>query len=273
MPNNIQGANQNNTGMAPIVDTATIKDYFKKVLELVKSGEKFPVRLDDVWPLCFSSKGNAVKKLRNDFIEGVDYEPSKVFFQMEKNPLGGRPIEDYRISVPCMEFLVARKNREVFDIYRKVFHHTISNVVEETSLNELTKAKAIFVECAAKILNMNEVSKIQLLESNFSYLNPVLPSYAETKDATLSLTDLLNKFEIKTNAVEVNRILMEYGFIEHLERKSVSSKNGKKSFWKVSDKGLEFGENAVSPKSPNETRPRWFVSKFPELMKIIGLME
>lgn len=104
-------------------------------------------------------------------------------------------------------------------------------------------------------------------------LNPVLPSYAETKDATLSLTDLLNKFEIKTNAVEVNRILMEYGFIEHLERKSVSSKNGKKSFWKVSDKGLEFGENAVSPKSPNETRPRWFVSKFPELMKIIGLME
>lgn len=37
-------------------DDLSIRSYFEKVLELVESGEDFPVNLDDVWPLIYSDK-------------------------------------------------------------------------------------------------------------------------------------------------------------------------------------------------------------------------
>lgn len=89
-------------------DNLSIRLYFEKVLELVKSGEDFPVNLDDVWPLIYSDKGKAVRVLTGDngFIKDIDY---KVFTQNGKNPVGGRPTIVYMISVSCMEYLIARK--------------------------------------------------------------------------------------------------------------------------------------------------------------------
>jgi hypothetical protein len=71
-------------------DDLSIRSYFEKVLELVESGEDFPVNLDDVWPLIYSDKGKAVRVLTGDngFIKNIDY---KVFTQNGKNPVGGRP--------------------------------------------------------------------------------------------------------------------------------------------------------------------------------------
>ena len=71
-------------------DDLSIRSYFEKVLELVKSGEDFPVNLDEVWPLIYSDKGKAVRVLTGDngFIKDIDY---KVFTQNGKNPTGGRP--------------------------------------------------------------------------------------------------------------------------------------------------------------------------------------
>lgn len=61
-------------------DDLSIRSYFEKVLELVESGEDFPVNLDDVWPLIYSDKGKAVRVLTGDngFIKNIDY---KVFTQ------------------------------------------------------------------------------------------------------------------------------------------------------------------------------------------------
>ena len=36
--------------------------------------------------------------------------------------LGGRPQNTYMLSVPCLEFFIARKVRPVFEVYRQVFH-------------------------------------------------------------------------------------------------------------------------------------------------------
>lgn len=104
---------------------AEIKAYFREVLNLSKGNEEFPVNLDNVWPLVYARKDVAVKKLKNNelFIEGIDYrvfrqnvENSEVFHQ------GGRPTDIYMLSVPCLEFFIARKVRSVFEVYRKVFH-------------------------------------------------------------------------------------------------------------------------------------------------------
>ena len=118
-----------------------IKAYFIQVLNLSRSKEEFPVNLDEVWALAYKEKGKAVRALRTNelFVEGIDYQvftpngqkTDGVFAQNGKKSddaqddgrnVGGRPQNTYMLSVPCLEFFIARKIRPVFEVYRQVFH-------------------------------------------------------------------------------------------------------------------------------------------------------
>ena len=99
-----------------------IKMYFQKILELKEIGAEFPVDLDEVWMLVYPRKDHAVRVLKENFMQGVDYQ---VFPKNEENSNGGRPTNVYKLSVPCLEFFIARKIREVFEVYRQVFHKAI----------------------------------------------------------------------------------------------------------------------------------------------------
>ena len=112
-----------------------IKAYFEEVLKLSKDSKEFPVNLDDVWPLVYSAKEKAVRALKSNdlFLQNVDYQ---VLAQNGENPgvlaqnggkvPNGRPTEIYMLSVPCLEFFIARKVRPVFEVYRQVFHKVAS---------------------------------------------------------------------------------------------------------------------------------------------------
>lgn len=124
-----------------------IKAYFIQVLNLSRSKEEFPVNLDEVWPLVFKFRADAVRALAKNslFVKGIDYqvfsknaENSEVLFHSENKHneatsdnaktdkdsrnVGGRPQNTYMLSVPCLEFFIARKVRPVFEVYRQVFH-------------------------------------------------------------------------------------------------------------------------------------------------------
>lgn len=112
-----------------------IKAYFEEVLRLSRDSEEFPVNLDEVWPLVFGRKEEAVRALKNDrlFVENIDYqvlrknaENPDSFTQGCGKPQGGRPNNIYMLSVPCLEFFIARKVRPVFEVYRQVFHKVAS---------------------------------------------------------------------------------------------------------------------------------------------------
>ena len=122
-----------------------IKAYFIQVLNLSRSKEEFPVNLDEVWALAYKEKGKAVRALRTNelFVEGIDYQvftpngqkTDEVFAQNGKKSddsqddgrnVGGRPQNTYMLSVPCLEFFIARKVRPVFEVYRQVFHKVAS---------------------------------------------------------------------------------------------------------------------------------------------------
>ena len=122
-----------------------IKAYFIQVLNLSRSKEEFPVNLDEVWALAYKEKGKAVRALRTNelFVDGIDYQvftpngqkTGGVFAQNGKKSddaqddgrnVGGRPQNTYMLSVPCLEFFIARKVRPVFEVYRQVFHKVAS---------------------------------------------------------------------------------------------------------------------------------------------------
>ncbi len=115
-----------------------IKAYFEEVLRISRDSEEFPVNLDDVWPLVYSRKDKAVRALQtNDlFLQNVDYqvlpqngENSGVLAQNGGKLQGGRPTDIYMLSVPCLEFFIARKVRPVFEVYRQVFHKVASGEI------------------------------------------------------------------------------------------------------------------------------------------------
>lgn len=104
-----------------------IKQYFNAVLKLQREGERFPVDLDDVWPLVYTQKVKAVQFLTESgqFYEGEDYILLSQEVKQNDNGSGGHNRQVYMLSVPCMEYLVARKVRAVFEVYRKVFYKAI----------------------------------------------------------------------------------------------------------------------------------------------------
>ncbi|WP_368122014.1 phage antirepressor KilAC domain-containing protein [Bacteroides thetaiotaomicron] len=101
-----------------------IKMYFNTVLMLAKASEKYPVNLDEVWMLVYERKDNATKALTRDFIEGED------FITVRQKAEGGKFASiDYFLSVPCLEYFIARKVRPVFEVYRQVFHKVTNTSV------------------------------------------------------------------------------------------------------------------------------------------------
>lgn len=109
----------NNQILSKESSESEIKAYFNAVLKLSQSANEFPVNLDEVWPLVYSEKSKAVRALRDNFIEDVD------FITIAQNGEGGRfASTDYYLTLSCMEFFIARKVRSVFEVYRQVFHKT-----------------------------------------------------------------------------------------------------------------------------------------------------
>lgn len=172
-----------NCGLTSAHDTCTlslsssteeIKRYFKAILELSKLDVPYPVNLDSCWTLCYSAKEKAVRALKENFIESVDYQ---VLAQNGENPKGGRPTIEYHLSVSCLEYFIARKVRPVFDVYREVFHkvNEIAPKVAKSCQSDKRKIAALekeleFTKEMLKWTRWSERREIELKCSCFHYL-------------------------------------------------------------------------------------------------------
>lgn len=138
------------------------------------------------------------------------------------------------------------------------------------------------VDVLARILNVAPSGKIFMVKASLTHhgaahLVPALPVYAidappsTTGEAptssmpTASLTTLLDEFDIGVSAVTANKMLANAGMLEAIERPS--SKGVSKRFWSVTDAGLKYGKNVVSPSNPKETQPHWYKATFKELVR------
>lgn len=167
-------ANEKATTLSLSSSTEEIKRYFKAILELSKQDIPYPVNLDSCWMLCYSAKEKAVRALKENFIESVDYQ---FLAQNGENSKCGRPSIEYHLSVSCLEYFIARKVRPVFDVYREVFHkvNEIAPKVAKSSAADKRKIAKLEkeLEFTKKLLEWtrwSERREIELKCSCFHYL-------------------------------------------------------------------------------------------------------
>ncbi|OUR68615.1 hypothetical protein A9Q73_03660 [Bermanella sp. 47_1433_sub80_T6] len=129
--------------------------------------------------------------------------------------------------------------------------------------------KMIF-EMAINTINPDQASKIAMLKKfgeDRGHSMDYLPEEVDAPPAHDSLTELLRKNHSSISAIRANDILIRLGLIE--VRTRLSSNGKQKKYKGVTDNGRRYGLNRVSLKSPNETRVRWYVETFPELLEMI----
>lgn len=256
-----------------------IERYFRSVLALDQQDNVFSVNLDDVWQLAYSRKDNAVRALKANFMENVDYiaiqkSENSSLPQNAEQDWGGNNKVDYYITSACLEYFVARKVRPVFEVYRIVFHHAVAQVQQQPSLQEQIQAKLAFADWSAKFLNLNDASKLGIAQKigKMVGLDDALPQSVNAgteKPITHAATDLLKSHNVGISAQAFNRMLELKGVVKHATR---PGKRGKVHSWYVITPAFDkYGQNQQDPKFQQQTQIRWYDATFMELLTIVGL--
>lgn len=250
-----------------------IERYFRGVLALDQQDKVFSVNLDDVWQLCYAEKGKAVRALKANFIENVDFLPIAQNGKRSKDGRFNGGGYDYYLTSACLEYFIARKVRPVFEVYRRVFHHAVAQV-QQPSLQEQIQANLTFADWAIKTLNINEASKLgwaKKISDKFG-LAAELPDAVNAgteKPITHAATDLLKSHNVGISAQAFNRMLELKGVVKHATR---PGKHGKVHSWYVITPAFDkYGQNQQDPKFQQQTQIRWYDATFNELLTIVGL--
>lgn len=142
-----------------------LKHYFMTILQLSESGNEFPINLDEVWPLVYGRKSDAVEALCKDFMQDVDYQ---LLRQNPQNSNGGRPTNVYMLTVSCMEFFIARKVRAVFEVYRQVFHKVANGAIPSYQIADPIKRAERWIEEQKQLQTAKEKIKELVPKADFA---------------------------------------------------------------------------------------------------------
>lgn len=250
-----------------------IERYFRGVLALDQQDKVFSVNLDDVWQLVYSERGKAVRALKANFIENVDFLP---IAQNGKRSDDGRFAgggTDYYLTSACLEYFVARKVRPVFEVYRRVFHH-VANSFQQPNLQEQVNAKITFADWSAKFLNLNEASRLGMAKriGKLVGLEDALPMAVNAgteKPVTHASRDLLRAHGVGISTQAFNKVLEIKGIVKQATR---PGRGGKVHKWMVLQPAFDkYGQNQQHPNYQQQTQIRWYDATFAELLTIVGL--
>lgn len=216
-------------------DDLSIRSYFEKVLNLSKLGDKFPVNLDDVWPLVYSAKEKAVRALvsSDQFMQGIDYE---ILATNGENTTVGRPVNVYMISISCMEYFIARKVRSVFNVYRDVFHKVINKI--PSSYSEALRMYADEVEARERAEKEAKLAlEAKRISDNIIKEQAPMVEFAKTAEIAQE-TDMLIR-EVREKLEAHGYDIAEKNLRILLEDKKFFTKTGKR--WLLSQRMIDSG--------------------------------
>ena len=212
---------------------------------------------------------------RNDFharvtdeLEGEYYET----FVVENH--NGTKTTAYKLNHDQCLLVAMRESKTV----RRSVLEKIKTIESGNALPSIPATMAL-CELAITVLRPSDSGKVVMLQKAGKATGAdtsFLPDYTEDSAAghvgameTASATQLLRDHGVKCSAAAFNERLRQIGLLEQRSRKSSGGKA--KRFWCITNEGMAYGKNVVSPQSPRETQPHWYRARFVELVTLIGL--
>lgn len=186
---------------------------------------------------------------------------------------GGVPKKEHIIKLDIAKEMAMLERNEKGKQVRRYFIHV------EKKYNEVKRHMLIpfkeQVECigvVADMLKVNDASKLLMIEGLYkSYSLPTefLPKYEHNGSRELkSATELLKQYDLGISAAKFNTYMVAGGYLEIKARKSAKDKTKEKKFKALTAKGLQYGENAVSPHNQREVQPLYYADSFKELFQL-----
>lgn len=123
-----------------------------------------------------------------------------------------------------------------------------------------------WINGVSQMLNLNNSSKLLLLEKVAEPMKLPLPDYTDSKGVLVSATELLKRAGAKLSIRDFNKKMKESGLMSERTRKS---SRGEKKFNVLNESCSAFGENQVNPHNPKETQPLYYEGRFSELLQKI----
>lgn len=156
--------------------------------------------------------------------------------------------------------------------YVKRFDEMEDHIKAESGTPEISfKEQVQSLEAVADMLHMNDASKLLMLENFYKQYNiptQFLPKYEHNGSREMKAPKyLLEENGCSMSSQKFNLLLIEHGFLE--ERERPSSKGGAKKFKALTERGLKYGENAVSPHNQKEVQPLYYADTFMELYDLV----
>ena len=157
--------------------------------------------------------------------------------------------------------------------YVKRFDEMENRIKEESTQSKIEQS-AFLLKYVADDMRINDASRLLMYENlckDFNIPTGFLPKYEHNGNRQMkSLSTLLKENGCGLSAVKLNPILIEQGYLEEKERPS-SKKDEMRKYKSLTEKGMKYGENVVSPHNQRETQPLYYVDTFMELYhKVAG---
>jgi phage regulator Rha-like protein len=249
-----------------------------KVLSVQKLITENISELEEFGRLRFEIKSEKILKEKQK--KNPNYRPEKTYFLNEQQTT---LILTFMRNNEITKKFKIRLVKEFYKMRELLQNQNFSG----NSQNEILQIEKemIGLKTAIEILRPSEASKIGMTKTLFGKIGLetlYLPEYSD-EEHTFSAKALLEKFEIKISVQQFNKKMISAGFLETKSRKSSKYRtekdvNGKevkipilKEFKSLTEKGLEFGKNMISPKNQLETQPHYFENRFEELLKILKI--
>lgn len=150
--------------------------------------------------------------------------------------------------------------------------HDMENYIKRSDNKTSIEQGISIVKFIADDLKVNTASRLLMYENmcrDFNIPTGFLPKYEHNNSRQLkALSTLLKEKGCAVSAVKFNQKLIECGYVEERERPS-SKGNGIKKFKALTESGLKYGENAVSPHNQKEVQPLYYEDTFMDLFEEI----
>lgn len=222
------------------------------------------------------------------FVENQDYQ---VFHKIMENPKGGRPLDEYALSIDMAKELSMVERSERGKQARRYFIACEDKLKEVAAKGYVTtstakpkqvnaskkRVEAIFtwVEGLSTMFNLSNAAKFKVLEKEAELLSLPMPDGVRSEGAVERVGKLLKEHNVMNGdkpmrSKDFNDILVEKGYMRTLER--TKSDGSIEKYRNLVGRGLIFGINDWNKYSHSpKTEPYFFIDKFPELLKELGL--